>query len=100
MQRRGRGLAAVAACALLCLAAALPAAAVKLRISDVECVEKQIAEAESLVSVVLVAGESEEREVFFDFVVRTPQHTVAHSACARHRHPDGPERQVTRLCNG
>ena len=34
----------------------LPAGAVKLRISDVECVEKVIDEAESLVSVVLVAG--------------------------------------------
>lgn len=86
MPKGARAMAALATWCLVTLAAMLPAGAVKLRISDVECVEKVIDEAESLVSVVLVAGDSEESEAFFDFVVRrrtlAPRVTLHHTETA------------------
>ena len=69
---RGSGGAVALLTWLLVALSALRTSAVKLRISDVECVEKVIDEKDSLVSVVLVAGESDEHAVFFDFVVRIP----------------------------
>jgi hypothetical protein len=44
---------------------------VKLQIADSECVEQNIKEAASLVSVVLVAGLADDLPVYFDFVVRS-----------------------------
>jgi hypothetical protein len=44
--------------------------AIKLRVQNVECVHERISEPNSLVSVVLVAGEYENQPVYFDFVVR------------------------------
>ena len=45
--------------------------AVKLRVQNVECIHEEIAEPDSLVTIVLVAGDYDDEPVYFDFVVRT-----------------------------
>ena len=54
------------------------AEAIKLRVQNVECVHQEIAEENSLVSVVLVAGRDDSVPVFYDFVVRSPASLMPH----------------------